>query len=403
MLRNRNREVEVEVEVEVKEEGEQVADDDDEALDEERVSFLENSTVENDRICIVEIDQPKDDDRSWGISRPLLFAITLIVCAFGVLAALRSGRWNAVGDTDKSLFSCPVIKTQDITNESGEAFDDLYGEVSRNTTNDKNEFLMTFRTKKYDGWGKTYHEMKMGMKPFKERFFVPYLKPGMKMYESACGIGLNLLMTLEILQEVRGNENKLSLGAGITVYGNEYVRESVELSEMVLGEGVIPAGNHRGTICTGDSTNLSHVPSNAFDLVYTGYITPLQDPLKIDPTDDWEEYTDICTALKNRKRNDWMGQKLWEMTVTKQRDWYGQWVREMARIAKPGTPVIVEQVSLSYCANQYDWGGVEESFWFEAASENTYNWNINPESVRTLSDNIHEKRYHVFMLKSEDR
>ena len=47
-----------------------------------------------------------------------------------------------------------------------------------------------------------------------------------------------------------------------------------------------------------------------------------------------------------------MGQYIWEDIVQRQRDWYGKWVEEMARIAKPGVPVIVEQVSAPYCDYQ---------------------------------------------------
>jgi hypothetical protein len=47
-----------------------------------------------------------------------------------------------------------------------------------------------------------------------------------------------------------------------------------------------------------------------------------------------------------------MGNYLWGVMVQKQTDWYGKWVGEMARIAKPGVPVIIEQVSLPYCVFQ---------------------------------------------------
>jgi len=171
-------------------------------------------------------------------------------------------------------------------------------------------FFRTFRTDRFDGWGISYNKQKMGSTPFETKFFRPYVRTGMTMYESACGIGLNLLTTSEILEAI-----------GIMVYGNEYVKESVERSEVVLGEGVIPAGNRRGVICTGDWTNLSHVPSNTFDLVYTGYITLLLDSLSIDLVDDLLKYTGICVTLQNRTENDWMGQKLWDIVMKRQHDW----------------------------------------------------------------------------------
>lgn len=367
---------------------------------EERVSFLENNVAGSRRIGVLEIERGKNK-RSWRPSLLMIVSITLALCTTIIFVYGRSDRWNDVKVDDDYFFSCPVFKNQDVTNESHENFEDIYVKVSQNITTDKNEFLKTFRTEGYDGWGKTYNEMKEGMTPFKTKFFRPYLRTGMKMYESACGIGLNLLMTLEILNELENNDDKVGLGTEITVYGNEYVKESVKRSEMVLAEGVIPAGNHRGVICTGDSTNLSHVPSNAFDLVYTGYITPIQDPLDIDPADETWKYHNICKSLEDKNKNDWKGQKLWDLVVERQHDWYGKWVREMARIAKPGAPVIVEQVSMSYCTYEGDWGGVDESFWFEAAAENSYKWNIDPNSIEIMIDVLHTKRYHVFMLKKE--
>jgi len=97
-----------------------------------------------------------------------------------------------------------------------------------------------------------------------------------------------------------------------------------------------------------------------------------------------------------------MGKALWKMVVQRQHDWYGKWVGEMARIAKPGAPIIVEQVSKSYCTNQHDWGGVDDYFWFQAATQNSYDWNVDPRSIETLRDALHRDRYHVFMLKKGD-
>ena len=75
-----------------------------------------------------------------------------------------------------------------------------------------------------------------------------------------------------------------------------------------MDNGILPAKGSKGKICQGDSGNLSWVPSNAFDLVYTGYITPLQDPLDFQLDEDplWERYENIChgqsSFLKNRKQ-----------------------------------------------------------------------------------------------------
>jgi len=395
-----------------------------EGYDEERVSFLKNDgtkVVRHSRGALAK-EPGKEQNRDASIfrrtSRSMLIAVALFVCAIAALASSRlvwtTKNWDTgtVEETNDSLYRCPAIDTSNKTNESGESFEDIYGVASRNMTLDPNEFLATFRTKFYDGWHMSYNKNKAGLADFKAKYFGPYVKSGTKLYESACGIGLNLFMTLEILKELGENTTTFNDtetsdawdGTGVTVYGNEYVRESVEQSTMVLGENVLPSGNERGIICTADSTHLGFVPSNTFDVVFTGYITPLQDPLGIDPTDEWEKYDDICNSLNQNKTTatDWMGEALWKMVVQKQHDWYGKWVGEMARIAKPGAPIIVEQVSKSYCTNQYDWGGVDNYFWFQAATENTYDWNVDPSSIETVRDTLHSDRYHVFMLKKGD-
>jgi len=138
----------------------------------------------------------------------MLIAMAFFVCAIAALASSRliltTKNWDTgtVLETRDSLCRCPAIDTSNKTNESGESFEDLYGVASRNMTLDPNEFLSTFRTEIYDGWHMSYNKNKAGLTDFKAKYFGPYIKSGTKLYESACGIGLNLLMTLEILKEL---------------------------------------------------------------------------------------------------------------------------------------------------------------------------------------------------------
>ena len=73
-------------------------------------------------------------------------------------------------------------------------------------------------------------------------------------------------------------------------------------------------------------------------------------------------------------------------------------VAEMVRIAKPGAPVIVEQVSYPFCEAYFDWGGVSQEFWTDYAIEK-YDWLIDPASIEFEDDRLFRKRYHVFMRK----
>ena len=343
--------------------------------EEEQVSFLGSDNLSPSRNGYVGRSTKRVSTRYL-----LVVLVTAVVLLESTRVALKK---DVVSKAP--LFTCPDFHPNYADNEGGEDFEDLYAKVSRNIPKSKKEFLETFREQPFDGNVNTYTFKKQTLLDFKSKHLVPNLKPGMKIYESAMGIGMNLFMTLEILQESKNI-------SGITVYGNEYVRESVEQAEFVLDEGVIPSGNQKGVLCAGDSTNLSHVPSNSFDLVYTGYITP-RNALDIDDDDKW---TQIC---EDANQQDWMAYKLRAIGVQNQEDWFGKWVAEMARIAKPGAPVIAEEVSQPTCDAPDDWDGVSKSFWYEAAKKNTYDWNIDPDSIEMMDHTRTGTRYNVFMRK----
>ena len=197
-----------------------------------------------------------------------------------------------------------------------------------------------------------------------------------------------MYMTLEILE----SETQLK---NIQVYGNDYVPESVNIAREVWKKGRdLPAQAIQGQICAGDSRDLLHVPDASFDLVYTGYITPMMDPLHFNGTSDYNygRLTEICEAKTDPARV-----RLAAKAQKTQEDWYGAWVGEMIRIAKPGAPVIVEQVSYPFCGAYYDWGGVEQEFW--PAAIGRYKWDVDPKSFVFERDTIFRKRYHVSMKK----
>jgi hypothetical protein len=90
--------------------------------------------------------------------------------------------------------------------------------------------------------------------------------------------------------------------------------------------------------------------------------------------------------------------KLAEIAQDRQHDWFGKWVGEMVRIAKPGAAVIVEEVSQPFCDDPDDWGGVTPDFWTSAID--TYGWDIDPHSIEIETDKVFGQRYHVFMRKN---
>ena len=166
---------------------------------------------------------------------------------------------------DAALYQCPAVAQQDdkAINFDPIRFRNHYLKEDAHTA-ELEEFVANFRDTPYDDWGQTYTHMKDGMTQWKQRAFVPHIQSGDKIYESAIGMGLNAYMTLELL-----SQEKPSLH-DVTLYGNEYLL-TVRANEFF--DRMLPAVNvHKGNICVGDSTNISYVPSDSFDLVYTGYI-----------------------------------------------------------------------------------------------------------------------------------
>jgi hypothetical protein len=203
--------------------------------------------------------------------------------------------------------------------------------------------MESFRHVEYDNWGHTYNEVKHGMYSFKSRYFND-VKSNDVIYESACGIGLNLYMTLEILQQISGITN-------VTIYGNDYTPRSVQIANDLYSDAnskFLPTTYGRlGSICEADSTQLNFVPSNAFDLVFTGYISPLLDPLHLNQStvdENFVQYNAYCEEHKSGSKAK-RGLSAAVKGQQRQNDWFSKWVGEMIRIAKPGAPIIVEQVS----------------------------------------------------------
>lgn len=279
-------------------------------------------------------------------------------------------------------------------------------------------FIQNFRSQSFDGWSWTYTEFKEIFTDFKRKYFLPFLKSGDSIYESACGIGLNLFGTLEILQEYGNVTN-------VTVYGNEYLLESAKHASQVLDALLLPPTNittsnknKLGQICQGDSADLSFVPANSFDLVFTGYITPHPDPLgqgggfgEID-----KRLKQNCVYLSSSTKTSrfnvhhdkkvdeekiWKASKIRDIMQERQNDWFSDWFHQMIRIAKPGAPVIVEEVAPPLCQKPSDWGGVTKDFWKQGVEK--YGWDVDPSTLRFGSRKNalgEEARYHVFFLKN---
>jgi hypothetical protein len=194
--------------------------------------------------------------------RELIGVAFLIVLNTGIRSLNRNP--NDAGMEMPVVYQCPdPEQVGDINLDS--RFVNEYTSETNNFSDNMTEFSATFRESRFDGWGRKYFKVKEAMKPWKLKHYPKYLKNGASIYESACGIGLNLFMTLEILQEAGILENDL------VVYGNEYLDVSAAKANKILDQ-IAPSNGRKGLICRGDSTDLGFVPADSFDLVFTGYL-----------------------------------------------------------------------------------------------------------------------------------
>jgi len=291
------------------------------------------------------------------------------------------------------LYQCPeVIRNITSLNENNvESIDEFYASEGNDAFDIEN-----YEEMKYDGWTRNFKDNKKYLYEWKSKYF-SMLKSGDLIYESACGMGLNLLMTLQILSE------ELQV-THLKVYGNDYLEKSVEVANKLLGR-ISPAAMQMGQICKGDSTNLFFVPSGSFDMAFTGYIDQIEDPLNIIPQDKKEEngktiLENMCNAKKKKGNtsniNTLAKAKLAELDQKAQEDWFAKWASEIIRIVRPGGGIVIENIAFPQCDNIADWGGVDKKWWVEAVSK--YGWNVDNSSIVT-EDSLDERRYHLFMKK----
>jgi len=290
-------------------------------------------------------------------------------------------------------YRCPAeVETSGNDNHEG-----MFDKYAHSSKTDYNKTLDDFRSMYQKAWSMKYPDVKEMVAPWKEVAFVPHIQSGDSIYESACGIGINLLATLEILASHGIHD--------LTIYGNDYVQENVDLGNYLWSETDAKFLGHKGHLCRGDSSHLEYVPSDAFDFVFTGYIDPLQDPLNlIDSEDSSSEEDDDAPCHEQSKEfcnsDDPISQYLRKQEQLAEEDWFASWVSEMVRIAKPGKIITVESVGESICKSLHDWGGVDKEWWPKAVHK--YKWDVDPSSIviAPVQHKSFKIRYNVMMRKN---
>jgi hypothetical protein len=133
----------------------------------------------------------------------------------------------------------------------------------------------------------------------------------------------------------------------------------------------------------------------AHQRIYPCNNSPLWDPLELnkETRTNYKMMTHLCEHADGPL--EWKNQKLLEIMQERQEEWFANWVSQMVRIAKPGAPVIIEELAPPYCQAKRDWGGVTKDFWKQGVER--YGWDIDPSSI---AFHDRKKRYHVFMKKN---
>jgi SAM-dependent methyltransferase len=366
-------------------------DDDDNDDDDEKVNATK---AEKSKLPTRRGGRKQEPSLLPGGSKLLIVVFAVLLLFFAVIFMAKKNAITGERAIKPSLpqYSCPVSYTQEEEQEQATPkFNPdepkLYLGQDAMILANITDYIEHYQDVDFDEWDANWHDFKQNRSNFITRRFGPNLQSGSSIYESACGIGLNLALTLEVLYE--------SLGiSDLVVYGNDFVKDSIVVANALLIDGgILPANGKIGRLCHGDSMDLSHVPSNAFDLVFTGYVTPLQNPLQLNlgSTSETHSYYKHQICSKHAAA---------AAMQEKQEAWWAAWVGEMVRLAKPGVPIIFEGVSRSLCVEPDDWGGVEEEFWYSGVEK--YDWDVDVESIEMEPDLMSSSRYHVFMRKSSN-
>ena len=377
-------------------------DDDEDSYDEQQeIASLVVASVKHSRRRQTEsqgqtvLQSPRPSESTWirklfG-SRHSLRNLGMIVVAFSLVFVFtprsnqRSSKHVLLKKVKPLLqFKCPApLKKNDKFAQS------MSPPSSVMSNKDRDAWMRTFRDVPYDKWGNTYSKIKWAMSDWKSFRFAPYLRSNSSIYNAGMGVGLDALMTLELLREKKGL-------SGLTVYGSDIEQKNIAVAKSVLSRFLGPVGGKYGTLCTADSTLLHEfLMEDSFDLVFAGRIPPLANPLQFsgDKAEVERKYNELCSVSPSKEQA-----KQLKESQAKQDEWYKAWVVEMIRIAKPGAPIIVEQVSLPLCQNMYDKGGVSPSFWNSTSAITT---KVKYFPISTSPYKLQQQRYHVFMVKEE--
>lgn len=322
----------------------------------------------------VSTGMPPVKQSRWNLSKRKIVYTGACLLLGGIVGfATQRQHRIAVNNTERRL-TCPHRTNipgeyQQACRKHVEWFDELRLDAA--------DYLSSHQFLEYDNFGHSYQEVKQGLTQWKTQRFKS-LHNHSTIYESGSGVGMSLYMTLEILHEQLGIER-------LHVYGNDMVAESIQISETTMKR--LPGRAHTESICNADSTDLWHLPDNSFDLVFSGIIPPLLNPLNLPGTEDEtsDVYMGYCHSRSRTKAHQ---------AQAKQEEWYRAWTEEMIRIARPGAPIIVEFVSFPFCDGSADVGGVKQNFWAKMDG-------INRSSILFEDDLLSKTRYHVYMEKND--
>ena len=377
-------------------------------------------------------------------------------------------------------YSCPIIIGSNNNNRDNVGIDEGEQAFNRRFANridiqmiqqDMATFLDTFRDRNIAdymniGWKNnnytnvTYHTLKEQMTAWRTLKYIPSLKKtGANILELNCGLGLNLFMTYEIIQQSQQPKDNIR---DVHLYGTTTSTTTSTTADESIGTAVTAnalldtilqkeanfvGGGKRGIICptvlrtnrqnrmydhnTYDAPDLSFIPDNSFDLVYTSDIPLARDIWDTDLMSN-QEFVNRQVDLCRTKDTDWKSSSLYQVSQEQQESIYGRQVAEMIRITKPGNVIAIEHVPMPFCDlvhrnaaasapyhsdafYYYSGVGLDPSFWTNSDTHARYQWNdLDVTSIDILMDessyydeynnsNNNATQYHVVMKKVKKR
>lgn len=217
---------------------------------------------------------------------------------------------------------------------------------------------------------------------------------------SSSTLGSGLFLTLLLLEEMQAQRPNPTQ---FWVSGHDQNPSPLSFSSFRDDKGMNKLPNvHLGVFCGVKESplmNLSYIPQEMFDVVYSDHIPSLSNPLDfVEPSEAlFAKYLGLCTS----DEQDAQGKPLREVALEKQEALLARWLGDLVRVLRPGGLVIVENIAVPLCESSKPEIGVHQEWWSAFILKNAHQLSMDPATTTLEEDHLRNWRYHVVMRKKE--